>query len=130
MTTGQLIRRARKNADMTQADLARLLNIPFQSISQWERDLRNPKMDSLKRIANVLGIDWRELDSSSPFHTGDEFLDGHLVIDKVEYSESGDASISFTANNIKKSDYMKLIEFMKAEAIVVNPETISDGGDN
>lgn len=54
MTTGQRIRNARKKAGMTQTELAQKLNIPFQSISQWERDLRNPKFDTIQRIAEVL----------------------------------------------------------------------------
>lgn len=61
MTTGQLIRIARKNAGMTQSELAQKLNIPFQSVSQWERDLRNPKYETLQRIAAALGVEWEEL---------------------------------------------------------------------
>lgn len=56
MTTGQRIRDARKKAGMTQMELAQKLNIPFQSISQWERDLRNPKFDTIQRIADALAI--------------------------------------------------------------------------
>lgn len=66
MTTGQLIKAARKNAGMTQTELAKKLNIPFQSVSQWERDLRNPKYDTLKRIAAALNIPIHELISDEP----------------------------------------------------------------
>lgn len=61
MTTGQLIKAARKKAGLTQLELAKRLNIPFQSVSQWERDLRNPKHDTIKNIAVALGVDWMEL---------------------------------------------------------------------
>ncbi len=61
MTTGQLIRAARKNAGMTQAELAQKLGISYVGISQWENDLRNPKPDTLKRIAAALNIKWFEL---------------------------------------------------------------------
>lgn len=61
MTTGQLIRTARKKTGMTQSELAQKLNIPFQSVSQWERDIRNPKYDTIKRIATALGVEWTEL---------------------------------------------------------------------
>lgn len=56
MTTGQLIKAARKEAGMTQAELASKLGIPYQSVSQWERDTRNPKYDTLQRIAAALGV--------------------------------------------------------------------------
>ena len=55
MTTGELIREARKKAGLTQAQLAEKLNIPYQSISQWERGLRRPKVNTLYRIAAALG---------------------------------------------------------------------------
>jgi len=61
MTTGQLIRAARKKAGVTRTELAQKLNIPFQSVSQWERDLRNPKIETLNRIAAALGVDPVEL---------------------------------------------------------------------
>ncbi len=61
MTTGQRIKEARKRAGMTQKELALKLGIPFQGISQWENDLRNPKYETLRRIADALGCDWLEL---------------------------------------------------------------------
>ena len=61
MTTGQQIKAARQKAGMTQAQLAEKLGIPYQSIGQWERDARNPKLDTLKRIADALNITVQEL---------------------------------------------------------------------
>lgn len=61
MTTGQRIKAARKVAGMTQAELAQKLDIPFQSISQWERALRNPKRETLARIADALGVTVNDL---------------------------------------------------------------------
>ena len=61
MTTGQRIKVARKKAGMTQAELAQKLGIPFQSVSQWERDLRNPKIETLQRIAAALGVSLDDL---------------------------------------------------------------------
>lgn len=54
MTVGERIKLARKKAGMTQADLAQKLGIPFQGVSQWERDIRNPKIETLRRIAEAL----------------------------------------------------------------------------
>ena len=56
VTTGQLIKEARKKAGMTQLELAKKLNIPFQSVSQWERDIRKPKYETLERISSALGV--------------------------------------------------------------------------
>lgn len=61
MTTGQRIKAARKKANMTQAELATLLEIPFQSVSQWERDIRRPKKETLEKIAEKLGVFYLDL---------------------------------------------------------------------
>ena len=61
MTTGQRIKNARKRCGLTQAELARKLGIPYQSIGQWERDLRKPKYGTIRRIATALGVDWMDL---------------------------------------------------------------------
>ncbi len=75
MTTGQLIKKARTAANMTQRELAEKLNIPYQSISQWERDARNPRYETLEKIAEALGTPVevmisepvKELESSAGF---------------------------------------------------------------
>lgn len=56
MTTGQRIKEARKATRMTQKELAGKLGIAYQTLAQWENDLRNPKYDTLHRIADALGV--------------------------------------------------------------------------
>lgn len=57
MTTGQRIQQARKSAGLSQKQLGDRLGLSASMIGQWENDLRNPKYDTLNRIANALGID-------------------------------------------------------------------------
>lgn len=57
MTTGERIRQARKNAGQTQAELAHKLGISAAGIAQWENDLRNPKIETVKKIADALGVE-------------------------------------------------------------------------
>ena len=64
MTTGERIRSARKFANITQQELADRLGIPYQSIGQWERDKRNPKVETILRLAKALNVpkpNWMEL---------------------------------------------------------------------
>lgn len=56
MTVGERIKAARKKAGMTQKELADKLGIPYQGISQYERGIRNPKIDTLVKIADSLGV--------------------------------------------------------------------------
>lgn len=57
MTTGECIRQAREKAHLTQAELARKLGVPYQSISQWERNIRKPKIQTLAKLSEALEVD-------------------------------------------------------------------------
>ncbi len=54
LTIGQKIKATRKNAGLTQKELAQKMGLSFQSIAQWENDLRKPKIETLKKIADAL----------------------------------------------------------------------------
>lgn len=79
MTTGQRIKEARKRAGMTQSELAQKLNIPFQSVSQWERDLRNPKIETLLRISAALKVDVNWLMNGQTLEQRDQAMKDHVA---------------------------------------------------
>lgn len=54
---GQLIKQYRTQKGMTQADLAQKVGTTMQNISQYERGIRNPKIQNLQKIADALGVD-------------------------------------------------------------------------
>lgn len=54
---GLKIKNARSNAHVTQAELAHRLGVTAQSISQYERGVKIPKIETVKKIANALGIE-------------------------------------------------------------------------
>jgi len=56
-----LIRNARREAGMTQADLAQRMGVTFQQVQKWERSGTNPTVVSLDKIFKALG---RTLDLS------------------------------------------------------------------
>ena len=61
MTTGERIKNARKKAGMDQKQLADALGVKVPFISQYEHDRRNPKRETLRRIADALGVPVYEL---------------------------------------------------------------------
>lgn len=62
MTTGELIKRARQNSKMTQKELAEKVGVSYQMIQAWENNRRNPKVETMKKIASALGISaWVDL---------------------------------------------------------------------
>lgn len=72
MTIGENIKAARKDKGMTQAELAEKLEVPFQSISQWERDIRKPKQENLEKISHILDTTPAALRG---YYTSDEQID-------------------------------------------------------
>lgn len=57
MTTGQRIQQARKMAGLSQRELGEKMGLSASMIGQWENDLRNPKIETVTRIAKVLDVD-------------------------------------------------------------------------
>lgn len=57
MTTGELIKQARKQRNMSQKELAEKLGVSASMIGQYENDLRNPKLETIQRIATALEVD-------------------------------------------------------------------------
>lgn len=56
MTTGELIQKARKKAGLSQRQLGERLGLSASMIGQWENNLRNPKRETLKRLASALHV--------------------------------------------------------------------------
>ena len=58
MTLEQQIMIARKNMGFTQKDLAEFLGISTNHISNIERGVSNPKIETLKKISKVLNVNF------------------------------------------------------------------------
>lgn len=56
MTTGERIKNMRKNRGITQEELGNRLGVSGSMIAQYETDKRNPKVETLERIASALGV--------------------------------------------------------------------------
>lgn len=65
-TMGTIICEARKNKNMTQADLAQIMNVTDKAVSKWERDISCPDVTSLAKLSETLGITLEELMSGQP----------------------------------------------------------------
>lgn len=60
-TMGEKIAELRKAKNMTQKDLAEQMNVTDKAVSKWERNLSCPDINSIPRLAEVLGISVEEL---------------------------------------------------------------------
>lgn len=61
MQTGDLIKKVRLQAGLTQAELAERLGVTPQAISQYERGVKKPKYETIRRIADAVGCHPLEL---------------------------------------------------------------------
>lgn len=55
-TMGQIIRRLRKERNLTQEELAEQLNITYQAVSRWENGGGMPDISQIVPLANVFGV--------------------------------------------------------------------------
>lgn len=61
MNIGSKIRDLREDADLTQKDMAALIPMNQSNYSKIERNVQDPSVFQLKRIAEILNIDLNEL---------------------------------------------------------------------
>ncbi len=58
---GERIQKARKNKGYSQETLANLFGISRQAIQKWEKGENEPSIDSVKRLAQLLDVDFTYL---------------------------------------------------------------------
>lgn len=61
MTTGQHIKAARERAGITQVELGDKIGVSGVAIMRYEKDTRQPRLETLQRIAAALGVPVQEL---------------------------------------------------------------------
>lgn len=80
MKRGERIRQKRKEAGITQKELAARINVTPQLISQYENDIKQPKLETMYRIAIALGIRLEDLIGLKTFETAAEFEQSHSAL--------------------------------------------------
>jgi len=102
MAVGDRIKRVRNLRNMTQKELGLAIGFDDNSadvrIAQYESGTRTPKEDMLKKIANILDVNFRSLYEPTLYATEDVIyslfeLDEHYKIALAEQSEA--VSVSF-----------------------------------
>ena len=71
MTVAEKIKAARNAAGITQKELGNRMGVSDASIAQYESGERNPKVDTLRRLATALGIELSSLISVSNEFSGE-----------------------------------------------------------
>ena len=63
---GEMISSLRKEKGMTQNDLAEKMNVTDKAVSKWERNLSCPDVNSIPKLAEILGTTVEELLNAQP----------------------------------------------------------------
>ena len=50
------LRDLREDSDLSQKQLAALLQVPLQRVSEWERNIHLPRLDILCQLADIYGV--------------------------------------------------------------------------
>ncbi len=118
MDIGKRIKEARKNAGLTQVQLAEKLNVTHSMIGQYETGKRKPKLDTLMKIASALEVPYEYFLELEVFDTPEEFnARRQEIIDSMEPDESG---VTFTrlpdgTTIAVRSDQQDIVEDQIAE---------------
>ncbi|MBE6062825.1 MAG: helix-turn-helix transcriptional regulator [Clostridium butyricum] len=86
---GSNIKRIRKNKKLSQKDMAKILNIPSSTYSNYENNNREPSAELLKKVAQILGVDLSDLLSinipkKSISNSKKYLLDNNNTIETIE----------------------------------------------
>ena len=80
-TLGMMIAELRKQHGMTQLELAEKMGVTDKAVSKWERDLSCPDINSIPKLAEILGVSVEELmqvkkEAEKPVSKVSEALEG------------------------------------------------------
>ena len=90
MKFGSFVARARKDKNMTQAELAAKIKVTDKAVSRWERGLGFPDINTLEPLAEALGVSVLELMKSEKIETEDiQCEDAALILkDTIQEASS------------------------------------------
>lgn len=89
MSIGENIKKYRKALNISQKDLANKLNMPISTLANYENDHREPNIETLNKIASILGITINDMvrneeKTSNKNSIGIRFLDRSKLPDEKE----------------------------------------------
>lgn len=126
MTFAERLKSMRKKRNLTQKELADILGIPYQGISQYERGVRQPKYQTIERIAKALDCRTSDLlDSSEEYSMIIDALSEELKARRIRrtegYTPDGD-EIQYAYEELQSpgASMQRYIEFAMDYSYVLN----------
>ena len=116
MKTGEIIRTIRKEQGLSQIELAQKAGIAVNSVRLYESGKREPKIGSLRRIAQALGVDVYAL---ADFDTASQLLEGSMNA-KLERLSPKEKALIIAFDQLNDAGQDKVIE--RAEELLELPK--------
>lgn len=116
-TLGEKIKNLRKDNNMTQSDLGKILNIAKSTISQYENNINTPDINMLKKISKVFDVSLDYLVNNSPADKIKKAIsdDPELADAWEKLSQREDLQLLFKqTKDMNESDIRQVIRIIKA----------------
>ena len=98
-TMGQIIRRLRKERNLTQEELAEQLNITYQAVSRWENGTGMPDISQIVPLSNLFGV---TTDVLFGIHDTDLVVDKEKIMDEYDQIDNPTVSYEFIMKVLKQ----------------------------
>ena len=117
-TMGQIIRRLRKERNLTQEELAQQLNVTFQAVSRWENGTGMPDISQVVPLASVFGVTTDALFNIEGTNATDE---AYRIVNEANAMDNVEKSVMFYLDMISPTNKMRI------EALRKNPPLVDRG---
>ncbi len=109
MSLGQRLRQARREKGYTQKELAAIIDVKHNSISNWENDQNKPDLETVKRICETLKVSLSFLfEESTAGSMSDDDLD--RILSQTEFALLG------AVRQLTEEDKMDVLDFVLFKA--------------
>jgi len=112
MDIGAKIKASRKSKGINQKQLAEILKVSESMVSQYERGLKKPKIETIQKIASALGVSPVDITGWDYF---DQTANVDLIADEVRALEAVQAAFGKKACDVL-GDFSQLNETGQAKA--------------
>ena len=107
MTFGKKLSSLRKQANLTQTDLAEKLNVSRQAVTKWENGSGLPDLDNIKKISSIFNV---SVDELLDYKIENIKLEPDLTKETIDKENSKFKNvISFILERFKDSDSIEML---------------------
>lgn len=120
MSLGSKIRQLRKQAGMTQSELARKLGVSPSAVGMYEQDRREPDSRILSRLCGIFGVGGDYFICSDK--PADSTVEVSEVFDEFTRRLTTQEGLMFDGVPLNNEDRMKIIDAIKVVAAIARQQ--------